>query len=220
MVRRIINWIVKSKKKTKETSGSSIVEFDIATVAGGGASTNLPQFASRLYYETKQIRDTLNGRKFEKSLEIGAGYARLSPLITEFSDEHHAIEPSAELYAISKNLYSNIKFINTTADSLPYADNSFDFILTWTVLQHIPTELFEKSIQEINRVAKANATLLICEYTKETPSKSTFGHSIEEYNNLFVGFELLKADERITELDYFTGHVMLFEGIKQENGNN
>ena len=189
------------------------VPFNVSQVVGGNASTNLPAFSSRLYYEIKSIRELLGNLHVARYLEIGCGYARLTPWISGYSDKQYGIEPEKKLYEISKKLYPYITFVNMPADNIPFQDNYFNIIISWTVLQHIPPEKINASIKEILRVANDKAIILIAEHTKNTQSTNTWGRSIKEYSKLFSPFELVKHKAREVEIliDYDVGEIMMFK---------
>ncbi len=184
---------------------NQIVFHNILRVVGDGASEKLPLFSTRLFYEVSLLEKILDNLIVEKSLEIGCGYARLTPWIAKHSQEHYAIEPTQELYEWSKLLYTDVKIENTSCDELPYPDNYFDLVITWTVLQHISPGRFKKSIEEIKRVLKNDGTLVITEYTQYiSPPTTTWGHSIEEYSLLFQPKKLADHFER--KVESFTSH--------------
>jgi 2-polyprenyl-3-methyl-5-hydroxy-6-metoxy-1,4-benzoquinol methylase len=187
--------------------------FDVGQVAGGGGSKNLPAFSSRIYHEIKTLKEMLGDLHVKRSLEIGCGYGRLTPWIAEYSEEFYAIEPEKKLYDIAKKLYPSFKFTEARADRLPFPDNYFGLIVTWTVLQHVLPEKFQDTINEILRVAAEDAVILVAEYTRDTHSPSSWGHSVEEYTKLLEPFVLVKQEQRKVEnlIDYYVGEVMKFE---------
>ncbi len=204
-----------SKSRLKK---SNRISFGVGQVVGEGASKNLPAFSSRIYHELKTIRKFLGDLHVERSLEIGCGYARLTPWIAEYSEQHCAVEPEEELFNIAKGLYPSFDFVNCAADKLPFPDNHFDFIFTWTVLQHIPPEKFQQSIDEILRVIKDDGVILMAEHVQYTPSPTTWGHTIEEYQELLKPFVLTMHEPRKVEslVDINVGEIMKF---KKNKGN-
>lgn len=59
-------------------------------------------------------------------------------------------------YALEKGqaYYPDIKFVHGTAFKIPYEDNSFDVVMTNTVLIHIHPDDLPKALSEIHRVAR------------------------------------------------------------------
>ncbi len=215
------NPIPAEKKNDKKLffDENQIVFHDILRVVGDGASEKLPLFSTRLFYEVSLLEKILNNLNVEKSLEIGCGYARLTPWIAKHSNEHYAIEPTKELYEWANLLYTDVHFEKASCDELPYPDNYFDLVITWTVLQHIPPGRFKKSIEEIKRVLKNDSVLVIAEFTQKIPPPTTtWGHTIEEFSLLFQPKKLVQHFERKVEpftpfhavKPYHMGEVMKF----------
>lgn len=115
-------------------------------------------------------------------------------------------------FARKLGLESNFLFICCSADSLPFQDNSFDYLVINAVLEHIPDE--KKAINEIRRTLKKGGGLMI---TVPLMYKFIFplllplnifhdkriGH-LRRYDDVslrkkFSGFSLKQV--------YFTGHI-------------
>ncbi len=207
-------------KKTKlKWDENQIVYHHIIGVVGDGIGEELPLLSTRLYHEVLLLEKILGELSVDRSLEIGCGYGRLTPWIAKHSKDHYAIEPTKKLYKWAKLLYPKVKIECTSCDELLFPDNYFNLIITWTVLQHIPPGRFKKSIQEIKRVLKDDGILIITEDTnKNSSSANTWGHSIQEYNELFSPKKLVEHFERKVEnftrfhavKSYYMGEVMKF----------
>lgn len=183
-------------------------------VSGWGIKgAGLPHFASRLYQEVKLLRKALAGYSFGKSLEIGCGYGRLTPWIMEFSNEHYAVEPEEQLLTDAMKLNSQVHFYDAKAQRLPFPDEHFDLIVTWTVLQHIPPKEQIKAINEIKRVAKPSAVLLIAEGTGTFQDDRDWFRPIEDWTELFKPWGLVKKFDRVLEATAGknNGTIMLFK---------
>jgi ubiquinone/menaquinone biosynthesis C-methylase UbiE len=96
---------------------------------------------------------------------VGCGFGRLSPTFAAFSDSHVAIDVNLEAL-IDAHLCYPFLFAQGSGTSLPFGDSSFNFITTWTVLQHIRPTLVQQATAEIKRVATPDAILLICEASR------------------------------------------------------
>ena len=124
----------------------------------------------RHYYEVTQLRRCLGwmgeqGVKPGRSLEIGCGFGRLSPYIAEHFEQHTAVDINTWAVSEASQFYPQISFSVASATELPFPDHSFDTVITWTVLQHIPNSLVGKALGEIKRVAKPTSLIILCEAT-------------------------------------------------------
>ena len=74
------------------------------------------------------------------ALDIGCGTGRWSKYMARRVKFIEAIDPSDAVYAAAKVLinYSNIRITRAEVDSIPFTDNSFDFVFSLGVLHHIP----------------------------------------------------------------------------------
>ena len=178
---------------------------------GGG----LPQYSARLYKEVKLFNETLGGYHARKSLEIGCGYGRLSPWISEHSDQHYAVEPESALINDARKLHPNIHFYQAKAQKLPFPQSHFDLCVTWTVLQHIPPNELGKAVAEMKRVCEPNAVMVLSEAIGEKDEKKymrTWSHTLEEWQNLLSPWKLASHKEQKIE-ESLAGHMscMRFE---------
>jgi ubiquinone/menaquinone biosynthesis C-methylase UbiE len=79
-------------------------------------------------------------------------------LAVDFSEE---ILRKAELYIQSMGGQTSIKLQRENILRLSFADETFDYVLCWGVLMHIPD--VEQAISELDRVLKKGGTLIISE---------------------------------------------------------
>lgn len=182
------------------------------------------EYHAKLYREFEGIEGLLEGHcrlPFERSLEVGCGYGRLSPWLARLSGSHHAVDPNEAAIESARTHYPHLKFREATAQELPYEDNSFPFVLTWNVLMHVPPDDIEDAVAEIRRVLRPDGALLVMENTTDTTSPIHWGRSREEYEHLFDmdadayeprpvehTYEFVKSDE----FEAFDHHMMLFTG--------
>jgi len=182
------------------------------------------EYHAKLYHEFDGIEGLLHQHcqlPFERSLEVGCGYGRLSPWLARLAGAHHAIEPNSEAVETAHKHYPQIDFREGTAQELPYEDDSFGFVLTWNVLMHVPPENIERATAEIRRVLQTDGTALLMENTTDTTSPIHWGRSREEYEDL-MGTTADACEPRPVERTYefvkdgefeaFDHHMMLFTG--------
>lgn len=201
---------------------NGVITFDEGSVQWSPSST--AEYHAKLYYEFDGIEGVLGGHcrlPFERSLEIGCGYGRLSPWLGRLSGAHHAVDPNGDAIETARTHYPHIEFREAPAQDLPYQDDSFPFVLTWNVLQHVPPEGIEDALTEIRRVLGTGGTLLLMENTTDTSSPIHWGRSREEYERL-LGMTADACEPRPVERTYdfeksgtfaaADNHMMLFTG--------
>ena len=183
----------------------------------------------RHYYEVMHLRRCLGfitgqGVKPGRSLEIGCGFGRLSPYIAEHFEHHTAVDINTWAVSEASQFYPKVSFSVASATELPFPDHSFDAVLTWTVLQHIPNSLVGNALSEINRVANPKSLIILCEATlnaaiPETGWQHTHDRFPEFYAEAFSPRGLI-VSEFITELDRISsmgspGRLMVFGPLDQ-----
>lgn len=172
------------------------IGFGIKNVAGFGISSpQISEYTMNLYREVSLLKKAIDGMSFKRSLEIGCGYGRVTPWITGYSKEHHAVEPEPSLLKLAAKSYLNVKFHKATAQELPFPDNYFDLIVSFSVLHHIPPQEFYKAVQEIKRVACPTATIFLHERVKGKEGYKQRSW-IHKYENAFSPWKLASIFDR------------------------
>ncbi len=103
-------------------------------------------------------------RKFERSLEIGAGtgYFTLNLLRAGVVEQATCTDISAGMLATlaanASALGLTVRTVRADAESLPFADGSFELVLGHAILHHIPD--LEHAFAEFMRVLAPGGTLL------------------------------------------------------------
>ena len=174
---------------------------------------------ARHNYETAYIRRLLADFKADRSLEVGCGYGRLTPTFADFSNDHVAVDINEDALSLGRAAYPQHNFRYATATQLPFPDDHFDLVTTWTVVQHIPPEQVELACAELLRVLAPGGTLLICEETRHADrvpvrTPHTWHRHVEDYQKLFLPLDLQFSSE-IAEVDHLPsmaspGRVMLW----------
>ncbi|WFU18791.1 class I SAM-dependent methyltransferase [Bradyrhizobium sp. CB3481] len=113
------------------------------------------------------IVKVLNARPQDKILDAGCGYcyhttrlARSGATITavDFSD---AALAAAQHTIARAGVADRVNLQQADLTKLPFPDNSFDFVVSWGVLMHIPE--LEAALAELSRVLKPAGVLVLCE---------------------------------------------------------
>ncbi len=203
---------------------NGVITFDEGSVQWSPSSP--AEYHAKLYHEVEGIEGLVRRHcrlPFERSLEVGCGYGRLSPWLARLSGSHHAVEPNADAVETARTHYPHVEFREATAQELPYEDDSFPFVLTWNVLQHVPPEDIEDAVGEVRRVLDEDGTLLLMENTTDTTSPIHWGRSREAYESL-LGMTADAYEPRPVERTYefskqgsfvaADNHMILFTGTE------
>jgi ubiquinone/menaquinone biosynthesis C-methylase UbiE len=177
---------------------------------------------ARHNFEVLTIQRLLEGQSYRRSLEVGCGFGRLSPHFAKYSANHVGVDINSLALRLAQVSYPSVDLRNASAVELPFSDQEFDFVSTWTVLQHIPPTFIDRAARELDRVLGRPGTLLICEETRlASESMSidqwhlhTWHRSVESYRALFPSLSLV-YDDYIHEIDRIPGlespgRVMMF----------
>ena len=193
-------------------------------------------FSVRTYLEQRDVRALLAGvidpgdqrdrqgqRRSRAACEVGAGYGRMTVVLTEFFDEVVGFEREPHFVEEAVRLLPTIRFQHVVSlTELPASDNAFDCALTFTVLQHLTDPVAAKTAGEISRILGPGGHLLICEETDpghksgavdDPDGACTIGRPVSEYEMLFPAFTLLDTRPRRIEPTYprsDVGTFMLF----------
>ncbi len=117
------------------------------------------------YVDKKDLKNT-------RFLNIGCGFGWFELNILNYDiDGVIGIEITEEDLSTAKENVINKKvhFEISSAIDLPLDDNSFDTVVSWEVIEHIPKNKEMEMLREVNRVLKDNGILYL-----STPYKSFF----------------------------------------------
>jgi SAM-dependent methyltransferase len=198
-------------------------KYGIGKVVGGFGrpltpEESIPYTLKRTYLEHTMLRGLIKTLPFAdkkfSALEVGCGYGRNLPILTEFSNVY-GIERDAELAGLAAHLNPAVNIhhglvYDQDADIL----SSFDLILTFTFLQHLFTTQLQATAYTITKLLAPGGYLILCEETDPAVTDQTcVGRTVEEYQDYFCGaLQFIGAFPRITERvpNHQSGHFMLF----------
>ena len=177
-------------------------------------------FSIRTYLEQRDVRALLQqaarmrhaGGWEHAACEVGSGYGRMTVVLTEFFDEVVGFEREAHFVEEARRLLPAIRFEEVASlTELPAPDNTFDCVLTFTVLQHLTDRVLAQAAREISRIVKPGGHLLLCEETDpnhrggavdDPDDTCTIGRPVPQYEALFPAFMLLDVHPRRIEPTY------------------
>jgi len=97
-------------------------------------------------------------------LDIGCGYGWFELFsVKNGVKKIVATEINEKNFETAKKYLKNKKIIFTVSDSvvLPFDDESFDTVVSWEVIEHIPSAFQMKYVSEISRVLKKRGTMYL-----------------------------------------------------------
>ena len=178
-------------------------------------------FSNSPYLREQYNFSTFNGKKV---LDLGCGSGVLSVVLAKNGADVTAAdltENATKMTQRNAKLQNlNIKVVRTDAENLSFADNSFDYVLSWGVLHH--TENTERAFTEVSRVLKPNGTGLVMVY-----HRSSIFYYIKGSIWLLLKGKIFKGYNLKTVIDfyvdgYFHRHFTkreLTESLRQANLN-
>lgn len=100
-------------------------------------------------------------------LELGCGKAQITRLIASEGKGRKVTATEVDKIQHKKNLQiedlPNVDFVFAGSQDLPFDDNSFDIILLFKSLHHVPIDMMDKAMKEITRVLKSSGLVYISE---------------------------------------------------------
>jgi SAM-dependent methyltransferase len=188
---------------------------------------NVSDFALRTYLEQFDIRHWLTQVSYEidivQACDVGAGYGRLTPVLMEFCRKVTAFEREEHFVVDMQRLLPQVQVQQIEQLSLlPAPSDSFQFVLSFTVLQHLADYELIPVVDELKRIASKPGYILLCEATDASlrydedaslEGGVTIGRSVEHYQMLFEPLELMATATRRIEPTYtsHSGTYMLFK---------
>jgi ubiquinone/menaquinone biosynthesis C-methylase UbiE len=119
-----------------------------------------------------RLLDLAEVKAGDRVLDVGCGPGRLVLAACERvgqSGEAHGIDPSAQMVALATRKASkagmSARFVQASAEELPFDDGYFDAVTSSLVIHHIPGEdLKRRAFGEMRRVLKDGGRVLVVDF--------------------------------------------------------
>ena len=98
-------------------------------------------------------------RSPKDALDVGCGEGRFCRMLRRLGVEATGIDPTPALIAAALARDGQGKYLQAAAERMPFADNSFDLVLSYLTLIDIPD--IQAAIREMARVLRPGGALLI-----------------------------------------------------------
>lgn len=140
----------------------------------------------KIFPQHKSILNFVKNENPENILEIGCGFGRnINYLINNGINPGSitGIDISESMIDSARSFLKNNKIKLKVADVilLPFKENSFDFVLSYSVLMHISKEKLDKALSEIIRVAKKNIIIVEQNYKPKKTEEASWYTFIHDY---------------------------------------
>jgi ubiquinone/menaquinone biosynthesis C-methylase UbiE len=133
--------------------------------------------------------------RYGRALDFGCGVGRLTRALGSRFSECVGMDISSEMVSLARKFneeFSNCEFVVSLSDKLPFPDESFDFVSTFIVLQHIHTEReILNWIVEFVRVLRPGGTIVF-----QLPDKPSLRRRIQGRQRLWSLLHFLGMSER------------------------
>ncbi len=193
---------------------------DVVDVSG-------PPALLRNYLEQRDVREYVQRAEMTtpitRAYDIGCGFGRLTPVLSEFASVVIGFEREPSLLATARALLPSLEFIEVASlEALPAPDASAELVMTFTVLQHMSDAQAEAVIHEVARVLAPRGHVLAVEETDPTLEAGdvaraeagyTRGRPWSWYEARFAPLQLIRMGPRVIEPGYpraDVGTFMLF----------
>lgn len=186
-------------KKTIDTYNKIAIDYDDETV---GFWDNFPKTFLNKFIE-------LSGHKI---IDVGSGPGRDGLLLQETGKEVVCVDASEVMVKISTT--RGLRSVLAEFDNLPFENNSFDGVWSYTALLHVPKKSVDTPLKEISRVLKPFGIFALGLIEGET----------EEYKessgvNLPRWFSFYQKDEVINLVEKHGFELVYFEIFKPRSKN-
>lgn len=124
----------------------------------------------RRYVLDPVLLERLGGRGFRRTLDVGCGEGRLCRMLSTLGVETVGLDPTTALLDQARRLHPEGLYVDGVAEALPFADASFDLVVSCLSLIDIPD--FGAAIAQMARVLAPGGTLLIVNLTSFSTARA------------------------------------------------
>jgi SAM-dependent methyltransferase len=122
------------------------------------------------HYLRKRTRFVLEHCPRGKGLDVGCGTGALATRLAEAGYEMAGVDPSEGMLEVLRARAPAIRAIRASGTALPFADDSFDLVVSVAVMHHVANpEEVSRTLAEMVRVAKPSGRILIWDHNPRNP---------------------------------------------------
>ena len=102
-------------------------------------------------------------------LDVGCGIGLLHQYITPSITNIHGIDVSEESLKIASDFNRGVIYKHFDGKKFPYADATFDCVICFCVLHHVPVSQWNEFVNEMSRVTKSGGMIIFIEHNWLNP---------------------------------------------------
>jgi glycosyltransferase involved in cell wall biosynthesis/2-polyprenyl-3-methyl-5-hydroxy-6-metoxy-1,4-benzoquinol methylase len=166
-------------------SADFTVSDDVPPLSGGGENWVAPGFAwNELYiHSAKRYLFAAEWARGLRVLDLGCGVGYGAKILARSATQVVAADVDEYPFRYGEETYPDAKIQRvhispiTKTQGLPFADGSFDAVVSLGVIEHVPVEQMQAFFAEIARVLKPDGAVIL-----STPNKNVYIHYPDPYH--------------------------------------
>ena len=164
------------------------------------------EYERRKYEQTLQV---LQGRKFERALEVGASIGIFTEMLAPYCNELLAVDTSERAVALARKRLSSRENVRVEQRTLPeeMPGGPFGLIVASEVLYYLPEETMLLTLRRFEQELSPGGTLLAVHWRKETRTYPLQGDKVHQ---LLIDNTRLRNVKTLVEPEY---RLDLFEDL-------
>lgn len=105
-----------------------------------------------------------------RGLDVGCGTGALAARLAERGYEMTGLDPSAGMLAVMAAEHPEVEAVRGSGDALPFADDSFDLVVTVAALHHIAAPVAVRAtLAEMVRVCRPGGRVIVWDHNPRNP---------------------------------------------------
>lgn len=122
------------------------------------------------HYLRKRTRFVLEHCPPGRALDVGCGTGTLARRLAAAGYETVGVDPSEGMLRVLRATGGDVEAVHASGTALPFADDSFDLVLTVAVMHHIAdADAVRRTLSEMVRVAKPTGRILVWDHNPRNP---------------------------------------------------
>lgn len=115
------------------------------------------------FVDTTPPLEYISDGHYSRILDVGCGNGRISEQLADIGETVVGLELDRDRLDVfqESGVPQNQEIVQGDATSLPFPDNHFDLVSSYTVYEHIPEEAIPNYLAEIHRVLQPDGTVYI-----------------------------------------------------------